>query len=108
MYPILNLASILLGFFALIIPIRHIKKTEKSNSGTLFAHAIVSMFSCAASFCLQLFAISQKVSVADWSALTDTVNIIAFVALLLLSGAIFLNILALVSYRRKPPKTPKQ
>jgi len=101
MYGLLNLGSLLLGLIAWLLPIINlvVRNNIKSNRWVVFSIASVS--ACAISLCMQLFYSAYLVRIADWSALRDTANYVAYVSLLLLAVTIALNAIIVVVYRKK-------
>lgn len=91
----LDIASILLGLIAWILPLYHLVSSKKSDS-SFFQNTFLSFSACSISLVLQFFHVATTVKNGDWSALMDTSNALALVAAIFVLVTIILN---LISYR---------
>lgn len=94
----LNLGSLVLGAIAWILPAINISKHNK-YSRNWFALSILSISACSISLFLQICSFYERVKAEDWSALMDTVSVIASVPAILLIGTIILNAITFYIYR---------
>lgn len=91
----LNVGSLLFGIIAWVVPIIGLVRKNK-----LF-YSLISMGSCAASICAEVFYINHLVNKNDWSALMDITETLAKVCVFLLIVTIVLNTLLLANHSRK-------
>lgn len=91
----LDIASILLGLIAWILPLYHLSSSKKSDL-SLAQNTFLSFSACSVSLVLQFFHIATTVKNGDWSTLMDTSNTLALVAAIFVLVTIILN---LISYR---------
>ena len=99
MIVLLNLGSLVLGLLALTLPAVNLLRRGKYGRRNWVTLSIMSISACAIALCLQILSINQRVRVADWSALMDTMNAVAFFSALLLAVTLILNTAALIAYR---------
>jgi cytochrome c oxidase subunit 4 len=104
MIVFLNLCSFVFGLFAWILPIVNLVRNGKNEQRNWIALPIMSISACAISLCFQIFSINHRVKVADWSALMDTMNAVAFISAVLLLVTIILNTITLIKYRDRTAK----
>ena len=95
MYGWLNLASLVLGLAAWLLPVWSIfsKKTRKVGA--------LSFALCSISLTCQIFYTQHLVTITDWSAIEDTHFAVTFAAAVLLAGTIALIFTAWIAGRRK-------
>ena len=101
MIVLLNLGSLVLGLVALMLPGVTLMRRGKHDHQHSVTFSFVSISACAIALCLQIFSINQRVRFADWSALMDTVNAVAFISAVLLTATLTLNAIALMAYRNR-------
>ncbi|HIW33621.1 MAG TPA: hypothetical protein IAA29_12630 [Candidatus Paenibacillus intestinavium] len=94
----LNLGSLLLGLIAWILPVLNISRYDK-RSRNWITLSIVSISACSISLFFQICSFYERVKAEDWSALTDTINVIVSVPAILIIGTIILNVITLYIYR---------
>ena len=94
-----NLSSLMLGLCAWILPVVNIMRSGKNGHRDWVALCMISISACAISLCFQIFSLNQRVKVADWSALMDTMSGVACVSAVLLVVTIILNAITLNVYR---------
>ena len=107
MIGLLNLGSLLLGLIAWIFPVVNLVKYNKNDNSNWITLSIMSISACSISLYFQILYNNYKVMIADWSALMDTTNAVAFVAAVLLVGTIVLNMITLFVYRDRREKKKK-
>jgi len=95
-----NLGSLMLGIIAWILPVISISRRDK-RSRNWVALPIGSLSACSISLFFQICSFYERVKAKDWSALMDTVSVIASVPAILLIGTIVLNAINLYVYRDK-------
>lgn len=100
----LNLASLVLGLIAWILPVVNLTRENKSENKNWVVLAIVSISACSISLCFQIFEIYYRVTVEDWGALLDTMYAVAFASATLLLVTVILNAVTLNVYRGKAAK----
>ncbi len=101
---ITNIASILLGLVAWILPVINIMLVRRKkcwNWGTL---AVLSLGSCATSIWLLNYYTYHKVNIEDWAAVLDTTSAIMQVTAVLLTGTLVLNLVTYIVSRKKLSK----
>ncbi|MBD0384482.1 hypothetical protein [Paenibacillus sedimenti] len=96
----LNLGSLVLGVIAWILPAINISRYDKRSKNWVTL-SIVSISACSFSLFFQICSFYEREKVEDWSALMDTVSVIASVSAILLSGTIILNAITLYIYRNR-------
>ncbi|GAF15135.1 hypothetical protein JCM19046_177 [Bacillus sp. JCM 19046] len=101
MYGWLNIASLVLGLVAWIVPIIYLMKQNKEKNKRWGLTLIVSMSACLMSICFQLLYNDYLVRIEDWSALMDTSKGSVRLSFLLAVGTIFLNSVVAIIYSRK-------
>jgi ABC-type transport system involved in cytochrome c biogenesis permease subunit len=101
---LLNIGSLVLGLIAWILPVVNIMGYKKHNHRNWITLSTMSISACAISLCFQIFYNSHLVKIADWSALMDTTDAVAFVSAVLLMVTIILNIITLLVYRNRTAK----
>ena len=100
----LNLGSLVLGLIAWILPVVNLKRYKKRDNKNWIVLSVMSLGACAISLCFQILNIHYLVTIADWSALMDTIGAVAFVAAFLLIVTIILNVITLLIYRDRTEK----
>lgn len=95
-----NLGSILLGLIAWTIPIVVIKPDHKIKIKNTF-FSLFSFSACIGALCLQIFEMSYRVKVQDWSALMDTCGVLIRVVILFVVITVILNVIALKVFYEK-------
>ncbi len=100
---IYNLGSLLLGLVAWSLPIVAIYGKRKEIGGRMRLMA-ASFTAAAASLCLQLFEVLNRVSISDWSALLDTMSFVCRVAVFMLAVTVLLNVFLLAACREEQAK----
>lgn len=98
MFDLLNIASLVLGLIAWILPVVNLLRKKRNSWITL---SMISICACAISLCFQIFYTYHKVTIEDWSALLDTMYTTAFASAVLLLITIVLNVMTLIVYRGK-------
>ncbi|TRZ39683.1 hypothetical protein CEQ21_01600 [Niallia circulans] len=104
MYGWLNLASLVLGLIALILPIVNLTREKKQENKNWVALSIISISACSISLCFQIFYTYHKVTVEDWGALMDTMYAVAFASAALLLVTLILNAITLNVYLGRTAK----
>ncbi|MGG3806254.1 hypothetical protein [Metabacillus fastidiosus] len=104
MFGWLNLASLVLGLIAWILPIVNLTREKKQENKNWVVLSIISISACSISLCFQIFYTYYKVTVEDWGALMDTMYAVALVSAILLIVTIILNAITLNIYRDKTAK----
>jgi len=104
MYSWLNLASLLLGLIAWILPMINLTTEKKQENKNWLVLSIISISACSTSLCFQIFYTYHKVTVEDWGALEDTMYAVAYASAVLLIVTIILNLITLNVYWRKTAK----
>ncbi|MCH1627882.1 hypothetical protein [Fredinandcohnia quinoae] len=96
----LNIGSLVLGLIAWILPAINITRYEK-RSRNWITLSILSLSACSISLFFQIWSLYERVKAEDWSALMDTMSVIASVPAILLIGTIILNGITLYMYRSR-------
>lgn len=104
MFSLLNLASLLLGLIAWILPIISIMQYKKHENKSWIILSIISISSCAISLFLQIIYNNNLVQINDWSAIMDTTNALVFVSSVLLVVTISLNAVTTMIYYKRLDK----
>lgn len=104
MIVLFNLGSLILGLFAWILPVVNLMRYGKRDHRNWIVLSIMSISACAISLCFQIFEINYRVKVEDWSALMDTMSVVAFVSAVLLIVTIILNVITLIVHRDRTAK----
>ncbi|WP_141499658.1 hypothetical protein [Paenibacillus luteus] len=94
----LNLGSLVLGATAWILPAINIARYDK-RSKKWVTLSIVSISACSISLFFQICSFYERIKAEDWTALMDTVSVIASVPAILLIGTIILNVITMYIYR---------
>lgn len=97
----LNVASFVLGLIAWILPVGNLMRDKKHEISNWVALSIISLSACAISLFFQIFNSYNRVKMEDWTALMDIMGTKVFVAGVLLSVTIILNIVTLIVYRNR-------
>ncbi|MCR8746903.1 hypothetical protein [Romboutsia lituseburensis] len=97
-YGLLNIGSIVLGLIAFVLPVINLIRYNNSNNQYWFVFALMSIVSCMLSLGMQIFYINHLISLKDWTAIMDTINIVVFSAALLLVATTVLNGVTLFAY----------
>lgn len=95
MFVFLNLASLVLGLIAWILPVISLMsyRNGKGNGAIL---SVISMTACAISLCFQILYGNHLIRNEDWSALMDTTRAVTLASIVLLTVTIILNAIALI------------
>ena len=104
MFGLLNLASLILGLIAWMLPVVNLMRYKKYSHRNWVAFSIMSISACAISLGFQIFYNNHLVKIEDWSALMDTTGAMALVAGVLLIVTIILNAITLIVYRDRTTK----
>lgn len=104
MIGMLNVGSLVLGLIAWILPVVNLMRYKKRAHRNWAVLSIMSISACAISLCFQIFYNYHLVKIADWTALMDTMDAVAFVAAVLLIVTIILNVITLLVYHGKTAK----
>ena len=96
----LNVGSLVLGLIAWILPVINISRYKKRSSSWIEL-SIISLSACSISLFFQICSFNERVKAEDWTALMDTISVIASVPAILLIGTIILNVITLYLYRKK-------
>lgn len=104
MIGLLNVASLVLGLIAWILPVVILMRYEKHQHSNWIALSILSIGACAISLFFQLFNSYLRVKVEDWNALIDIMGAKVSIAAVLLIGTIILNAITMVVYRDRTAK----
>ena len=104
MIVLLNLSSLVFGLFAWILPMVNLMRYGKHDRRNWVTLSMMSISAGAISLCFQIFSISRRVKVADWSALMDTMSAVVVVSAVLLIVTILLNVITLIVYRDRTAK----
>ena len=100
-YGLLNRGSLMLGLVACILQMGNIIMQNKVGYRYWGIISIASFSACGISLCLQIFHINHLVNIEDWTAMMDTLSIVALGSLLLLISTIILNIIVCNIYFNK-------
>ncbi|WP_349409329.1 hypothetical protein [Pseudalkalibacillus sp. SCS-8] len=100
-YGWLNIASLILGLIAWILPVINLISDNKQENKRWIVFTFTSISACAGSIFFQLYYNYHLVRIEDWSALMDTTGAVVFISALLLIVTIISNAITLVVYRRK-------
>lgn len=98
----LNIASLVLGLLAWILPAIILLQGKKHDRWIAFT--MMSISACAISLCLQIFSIYHLMKIEDWSALLDLMGALAVVSAILLVVTLILNTIVLIVHRGKKAK----
>jgi cytochrome c oxidase subunit 4 len=98
MFGLLNLGSLILGLIAWILPVINLLQYKKNPHRNLITSSVISNGACSVSLCFQIFYNYHLVKIADWAALMDTIDVVAFAAASLLIVTIILNAITLAVY----------
>lgn len=101
MISFLMLGSLILGLIAWILPIINISKYKVNYNKNWATYSIMSMSSCAIAINLQVIYSNHIVQIGDWTALMDTSGTSTLLSLILLIGALALNLISLAMHRTK-------
>lgn len=99
MSAILNLGSLVLGVISWLIPIVVLWQGKKRDIGV--GVLVSSSTSCAAALILQILEIRNRVHLEDWTAIMDTIDILPWVATILVIITAILNLFALKKLNNK-------
>lgn len=94
MTPFYNLSSLVLGLSAWFLAFAGIFLRNRKG-----AVMLASFTCCGAALALQFFELRHRILIGDFAAIADIYPTMAWVALILLLGTVFLNLIAL---SRKP------
>lgn len=95
-----NVASIVLGLVAWILPIISILK-YKEHFKSWITFSIISLIACSAALFFQIYSLYERVKAQDWTALLDTMSIIVSLPAILIIGTILFNVITLSMYRNR-------
>lgn len=93
MSAFLNVGSFILGLLSWAIPVVAMRQKRWAHNDAGFC--LVSFAACALALIMQIFEMSHRAHIGDWSAILDTIDAVGFAAVTLAAVAIFLNALAL-------------
>ncbi len=91
-----NIISLVFGLLAWIFPLFALLSKRQPRT------AAFSYFCCSIALLSQLFDVRSRVRSSDWSALLDTMDAVAWVALILLLVTVGLNLAVFFKRRRTP------
>jgi len=97
----LNLASLILGLIAWILPVMNLARRNKAENKSWIVFAVSSISACAISLFFQIVYQNHLVNIEDWPAIMDTTHGLVVVSSVLLAMTILLNMITLVKYMRK-------
>lgn len=97
----LNLASLVLGAAAWILPVVGLMLLMVKNNTKWIALSFASITACAISLFFQISYNNYLVDIGDFGALMDTSGAVAFVSSVLLIGTLFLNAITIVVYYKR-------
>ena len=95
-----NVGSLVLGLIAWILPIVNLAKYNKAKHKNWIVLLFASMSACAISVLFQIVYQKHLVQIEDWSAIMDTIWGVFFVSTVLIVGAITLNLITIIKYRK--------
>ena len=95
-----NLASLLLGLTAWVLPIVNLAKHNKAEHKNWIVFSVSSIGACAISLFFQIVYQNYLAGKEDWSAIMDTSGALVFVSAVLLFITIMLNVIVPVKYRK--------
>lgn len=90
-YGLLNIGSIVLGLVACVFPVINLIRYNTSNNQYWFVFTLMSIISSMISLFMQIIYINHLINIKDWTAIMDTINVVAFASALLLVATIVLN-----------------
>lgn len=96
---IVNIASLILGLAALIIPVVMI--IRKMSRSTFVGGVFLSFICCMLAVLLQLYEMHHLVQIQDWSALLDTSAVVVSASGQLILGTVVLNVVAFFRRRQE-------
>lgn len=96
-----NLASVLLGLLALGIPVLGMGLFEHDRPKGRYACSAVSFACCLGALVCQLFEVHRRVALRDWTALEDTISVLAKPWAVLSLVVVVLNLIALYTCIRR-------
>lgn len=103
-YGLLNIGSVILGLIAVVLPVINLMRYNTSDNQYWFVFTLISIISCMVSLFMQIFYVNHLVNIKDWTAIMDTLNVVAFASALLLVAIIVLNGVTCFAYIRKRKK----
>lgn len=92
-----NLGSLILGLIAWIVPFTAAKQ-QFNRSGI---YMIISFSACSLALCLQFFEINYRVNIQDLAAIIDTIGTLKWIAVILITITIGLNMFAFLAQTEK-------
>ncbi|MFS0752121.1 hypothetical protein [Oceanobacillus sp. 1P07AA] len=95
---ILNIASVLLGIIALILPVINLLSTHKHKLKKNIL-MLVSLSACSIAICFQLFYQNHLVRIQDWSALMDVSGSTVLISAILVGLTVTLNVSSIFGVR---------
>lgn len=98
-YGWLNVGSLILGLIAWIIPTFNIMRRKKRGNNHSIP-TLLSMGSCAVALWFQLFYNIYLIEINDYTALLDTVGTLNWVAAILISVTIILNVISIAANKK--------
>ncbi len=91
----LNVGSLVLGLVAWLLPVLAIGKRDR------FSLCCLGSFGCCIlSLLLQLFEVTRRVNLEDWSALMDTMHAVVLAAVIMVAVMVICNLFALLRSTR--------
>ena len=101
-YGWLNLASLVLGIVAWLIPLLGIaRRKTRTFTRTSGIWPLISIGACSVSLWFQILYNHHLVEIEDWSALMDTTKALVFVSGVLVIVTIILNIISMYRNRNR-------
>lgn len=97
MSAILNLGSLALGLISWLVPISVLWQGKKKGLDFL----LISFTSCVGALILQILEIRNRVHLEDWTAIMDTIDILPWIATILVVITAILNLFALKKLNNK-------
>ena len=90
-----NIGSLILGLAAWLLPVLAIGKRDR------FSLCCLGSFGCCIlSLLLQLFEVTRRVNLEDWSALMDTMHAVVLAAVIMVAVMVICNLFALLRSTR--------
>jgi cytochrome c oxidase subunit 4 len=103
-YGWLNLASLVLGITAWVLPVVNLIKRNNPNNKNWVAFTVTSFSACAIALFFQIVYQDYLARKEDWSAIMDTSSALVKVSAVLLIVTLVLNVVAVVAYNKRGNK----
>ena len=100
-YGWLNVASLVLGLIAWILPVVNIMKYDTGGHKNWVTLSILSISACAISLWFQILYNHHLVEIQDWSALMDTTGTLVRISMFLLIITVVLNGINVFFYKAR-------